>query len=480
MSDEGGCNAGTLGPTRGPRPGSVLAGVLLTLSLANIASAQDVWTEPHPGVRHLQRAANYEYDDRPAYTANVVIIDLEHPEVSLHATRPDDRSGIVSDFAQRNELQVAWNANFYANGQTPCGMMVGGGAAWDNAYNECQSSLAVGADNRVSIFESADPLTIPEPWMREVISGLPQPIVQNGQPTFTYGCATHCAYHPRTGIGYDEDRTHLIVVVVDGRSNLSVGAGLDDLATLLIEFGAHQAINLDGGGSSTLFVEGDGGVVNAPSDGNQRGVCCHMGLRVDPGVRWYAAELVAQSPDLVLSHNQKSQAWVEYRNTGRATWAAGGESPMRLGTIDPMDRESAMAHESWFAPNRAAFLEADVAPGEVARFDFAVRGPPPETYLESFAPVVDGVAWIDDAPVRWNVRVTSEPGGRDVGGDAPDAGGDVEADAEPDLGRPDVAATDTPADVPEDAPPGSRSVRTKEGCAQAGSADWPSFFGRRR
>jgi len=61
------------------------------------------------------------------------------------------------------------------------------------------------------------------------------------------------------------------------------------LATFMKGLGCYDAINLDGGGSSTMFVEGQTpypgrptGVVNRTSDGQERGVCCHLGVRIDP------------------------------------------------------------------------------------------------------------------------------------------------------------------------------------------------------
>ena len=57
----------------------------------------------------------------------------------------------------------------------------------------------------------------------------------------------------------------MLLLVVDGRQpGYSTGMSLTALAELLLEFGAADAINLDGGGSSTMFL--DGKVVNKPSD----------------------------------------------------------------------------------------------------------------------------------------------------------------------------------------------------------------------
>ena len=73
--------------------------------------------------------------------------------------------------------------------------------------------------------------------------------------------------HPRTAVGLKEDA--LLHVVIDGRQpGYSEGMTLDELADFLLNAGCKEALNLDGGGSSTLFVRGR--VVNQPSDGRER------------------------------------------------------------------------------------------------------------------------------------------------------------------------------------------------------------------
>ncbi|MCS7264180.1 MAG: phosphodiester glycosidase family protein [Armatimonadetes bacterium] len=75
--------------------------------------------------------------------------------------------------------------------------------------------------------------------------------------------------HPRTAVGLKEDA--LIWVVVDGRQpGYSEGMSLDELAEFLRNIGCKDALNLDGGGSSTLLVRGK--VVNRPSDGRERAI----------------------------------------------------------------------------------------------------------------------------------------------------------------------------------------------------------------
>lgn len=78
------------------------------------------------------------------------------------------------------------------------------------------------------------------------------------------------ALHPRTAIGYNEDKTKLVMLVVDGRGQ-SAGVNSDDLAALMQRAGCNQAMNLDGGGSSSIYIDKIG-TRNKPSDGKERAV----------------------------------------------------------------------------------------------------------------------------------------------------------------------------------------------------------------
>ena len=80
---------------------------------------------------------------------------------------------------------------------------------------------------------------------------------------------------PRTAVGIKKDGS-LLLVVVDGRSNNSVGLTLQELATYMLRLGAQEAVNFDGGGSSVMAINGK--VVNKPSDGRERPVSIGLGL----------------------------------------------------------------------------------------------------------------------------------------------------------------------------------------------------------
>ncbi len=70
--------------------------------------------------------------------------------------------------------------------------------------------------------------------------------------------------HPRTAVGILPDG-RWVLVVVDGRQkNLSIGMSLGELADFLASLGCVEALNLDGGGSTTIYLEGR--VINSPSD----------------------------------------------------------------------------------------------------------------------------------------------------------------------------------------------------------------------
>jgi len=72
---------------------------------------------------------------------------------------------------------------------------------------------------------------------------------------------------PRTAVGLTKEG-HLLLVVVDGRQATSIGHSLLELALFMQELGAVDAMNLDGGGSSTMVIKNK--IVNQPSDGKER------------------------------------------------------------------------------------------------------------------------------------------------------------------------------------------------------------------
>ena len=87
-------------------------------------------------------------------------------------------------------------------------------------------------------------------------------IIINGQPTIRTGNGGW-GIQPRTAIGQTKDGK-ILMLVIDGRQAGSLGATLKNVQDILLQYGAYNAFNLDGGASSTMVY--DGKVVNSPSD----------------------------------------------------------------------------------------------------------------------------------------------------------------------------------------------------------------------
>ncbi|NOK62478.1 MAG: 3',5'-cyclic AMP phosphodiesterase CpdA [Chloroflexi bacterium AL-W] len=92
---------------------------------------------------------------------------------------------------------------------------------------------------------------------------------------------------PRTAVGFSPDGQRMFMVTIDGRQAQSRGLTLFELGQFMLSLGAHDALNLDGGGSSTMVARQPGDlavtVVNTPSDGTERSIPNGIGLFADPG-----------------------------------------------------------------------------------------------------------------------------------------------------------------------------------------------------
>jgi exopolysaccharide biosynthesis protein len=123
---------------------------------------------------------------------------------------------------------------------------------------------------------------------RQVVSGSQQ-VVTNGRAT---GHGDKLA--PHTVAGINADGTKLTLLVVDGRlMSHSVGMNEAQLAREMLKLGCTDAVNLDGGGSSTLVMRKTAAdewvLMNRPSDGHdlpiplsiERNVACVLGVRLN-------------------------------------------------------------------------------------------------------------------------------------------------------------------------------------------------------
>jgi uncharacterized protein (TIGR03382 family) len=250
---------------------SVGVGLLL---LASLASAADTWSAPFDGVKRLRRTKT-----GPNEVVHALVVDLATPGVHFEATTTAQRKRTTSSFAKLVGAQMAVNGDFfsYATYGTS-GLAAGGNAVWSDTKDSTSSAtLAFDTKRRIELTKAQTVVTFDETWMHGVVSGHPWILDQGNVIAFTSSSSLCTTRNPRTAVGMSKDGQTLIVMVVDGRSTASAGMTCGELAAELKSLGAWNATNLDGGGSSTMYVQG-AGIVNSPSDGSERVVGNHLAI----------------------------------------------------------------------------------------------------------------------------------------------------------------------------------------------------------
>lgn len=274
LSFEHRSGAGTLASMH-PRLGAL---VLAFNLCAATALAADTWATPFPGVRHLHRTGASNLN------LHAAVVDLCAPGVSVRHTAFDERAQRTSAFGTSVGAQLAMNADFSCRpidvgpnspfppcvgkpAYTTYGISAHAGTPWPHTLS-LDAMLAFGAD-RVQLFDDAEDQPF-QPWMQEVLSGH-WSLVRDGQLL-----SNDCPIDPRTGIGLSKDHRTLLMAVADGRNGWR-GLTCLEMGQLLIELGADRAFALDSGGSTTMWMAGQG-VLNHPSDGSERVVGSHLAV----------------------------------------------------------------------------------------------------------------------------------------------------------------------------------------------------------
>jgi hypothetical protein len=230
---------------------------------------------------------------------HVVKIDLDAPGIGFLVTPADNMDGYhyvartTSQFLDEFDVQVAINADGFApwweygpfnyypherDGTNAMGLTVSRGEFINDGSPEHQAVLYISEDNQVSVGQP-----VGEPY--NVISGL-HPLVRDGAYVDLPADGYIAQLHPRTAVALSQDGRTLILVVVDGRQpNYSEGVSLPELAAIMVEYGGYTALNLDGGGSSALVVEGADGVplqlgsaIHTRIPGRERPIANHLGV----------------------------------------------------------------------------------------------------------------------------------------------------------------------------------------------------------
>lgn len=248
----------------------------LLLFAAAEARAGDTWTTPFAGVRRLHRTV-----ENPRWNINVVEVDLAAPGISLRTTAHGERGRRTSSFASLVGAQVAINGDFYVAGYNVLGLAAGLSAQWPNNSDKNNTGNLAFGDGRVEIYHPSALIAFDPAWMKGVIGGL-MAVVWDGVVHPVAEDPLCSARHPRTAVGLSADSKKLYMAVIDGRQpGLSVGMTCGEVGNLMKEVGAHFAINFDGGGSATMYMQ-NAGIVNHPSDGSERTVANHLAVLAGP------------------------------------------------------------------------------------------------------------------------------------------------------------------------------------------------------
>ena len=203
----------------------------------------------------------------------------------VHA--PGEQAGPTSRLARQNNAKIAVNASYFnMKNLTPATFLKTKGKCYGHTE---QSELT--RSNGLVMFKrhgrridivSASPAEytrLTKGWKEAIVSG-PVLIEQGRNLTADRHSSFDTTRHPRTMIGYDGDGW-IYWVVVDGRAvGNAAGATIPEMAAIAQYLGLVEALNLDGGGSSTLWSEATG-VVNHPTDNHKFD---HEGERAVPNI----------------------------------------------------------------------------------------------------------------------------------------------------------------------------------------------------
>ena len=258
---------------------------------------------------------------------HAIRVDLQDPDVQLftsprisgYVANSRESAGYkVSDFLKMNHLQIAINANFF----DPSGYYLPAGTAMVVTGLQISRGVVVSAQESASYSASLlfstnnQPTIVFTNWPAHSNVGV-YTAVSGDYPLLINGINIAHAYrgssdpvhqpNPRTAYGISRDRHYLFLLTIDGRQpGYSDGAYDDETAGWLLLLGAWDAVNLDGGGSTTLVMQDSTGVPrdlnhsNAMADsGKDRTVGSEFGIYALP-TPGFINDVVAAPDDMAV------------------------------------------------------------------------------------------------------------------------------------------------------------------------------------
>ena len=200
------------------------------------------------------------------YIADVTISSAEYLKTALaNNTYGTNVTAKTSETAANNKAILAVNGDYYGANST--GYVIRNGVVYRDTVREDASNgdLAIYKDGSFKIIYenevSADQLV--KDGVVNLLAFGPA-LVENGEIVVNTKSEVgqSMASNPRTAIGII-DENHYIIIVSDGRTSESQGLSLYEMAEVMKSYGVKTAYNLDGGGSSTMYFNGQ--VINKPT-----------------------------------------------------------------------------------------------------------------------------------------------------------------------------------------------------------------------
>ena len=200
------------------------------------------------------------------YIADVTVSSSEYLKTAFaQNTYGNNVTAKTSETAENNNAILAVNGDYY--GANTTGYVIRNGVVYRDTVREDSSNgdLAIYKDGSFKvIYEdqvSADQL-VKEGEVNLLAFG--PSLVENGEIVVDTNSEVgqSMSSNPRTAIGII-DENHYIIIVSDGRTSESEGLSLYQMAEIMKSYGVKTAYNLDGGGSSTLYFNGQ--VINKPT-----------------------------------------------------------------------------------------------------------------------------------------------------------------------------------------------------------------------
>ena len=166
----------------------------------------------------------------------------------------------LKEIAQRYDAVAAVNGGGFSdsggvgNGGRPLGLVISDGKVLNKARVKSEHSVVAGFNqDNVLIVGKLTTAQAQEKGIRDALAFGPA-LVVNGEAAQVKGSSS--GLNPRTAIGQRADGA-VLLLVIDGRQASSLGATYADMIAVLLEYGAVNAVNMDGGSSSLMYYKGD-------------------------------------------------------------------------------------------------------------------------------------------------------------------------------------------------------------------------------